>query len=621
MTDHLIPMALAFWFVAVAFGLGDLVIRRLGFGSVSEDYFYIPSFAVGLAILSHLLLLFGLCGWYRMSAAVLLLIVLTLLSSRRLGTVILSAKALGKSLRPLSRWETVFLAVSAVFAVLTVFASLVPPYGGDALVYHLAAPKFFIEQGGMSFVPVLPYNMPLGIEMIYLLSMLLQGPKAGLLINAFLGVLTAVVFYRFGTKIHTKLSGLLAAAIFYSIPSGVWYLSFIGKTNLGLFLYVSLGFVFLYEWMEKPQRSSLLLAAFFAGFAASIKYTGLYAVCASLPVLVVILLRRPRNHAPFAQDILLYLLALMLGGAPWYLKNWLLLGNPVWPVAYSLFGGRGLTDGLYRQLINIGYPSLGHGLWSWLTGPWHLNREMEVFFLKGGIGPLFLAFLPLIIFFRDIRRKNRLILSYAAIFYSCWFLFVHDGMYLLPAVLLLVFPVSQVIAQLATGRYFMPRAAALALTVVWLAGSAAILVQRSWHMAPVILARESKDDFLMRTAGFYDVFRWINRNLPADAVLYAQTKSVYYLDRRYVKDGEGYIDLPAVKTDQELLDELRKWHVTHVLQVKSDPQAGHSVLDQLLSRHGKLLYARDHYAVPLSIVFNQSRELAIFLYEVDYPES
>src|SRR5205823_7886923 len=90
---------------------------------------------------------------------------------------------------------------------------------------------------------------------------------------------------------------------------------------------------------ERPSdaRRWLLFAGVFAGLALGTRHQALSAVPLLAAVVLVDGWRRRGARAALAD-------AGVLGGAaalvaaPWYLKNWLLLGNPVWPL---FFGGRG----------------------------------------------------------------------------------------------------------------------------------------------------------------------------------------------------------------------------------------------------------------------------------------
>src|SRR5581483_6541024 len=103
------------------------------------------------------------------------------------------------------------------------------------------------------------------------------------------------------------------------------------------------GFVALAAWHLVALRRSgrvndALWAGLAAGVAAGSKYHGLIFL-AAFALLVPVLTRQRRG------------LALGLFGAaavvalPWYVRNWIVAGNPVYPFAAGVFGGRYLDSG------------------------------------------------------------------------------------------------------------------------------------------------------------------------------------------------------------------------------------------------------------------------------------
>ena len=83
-----------------------------------------------------------------------------------------------------------------------------------------------------------------------------------------------------------------------------------------------------------------------AGGAAALKYPGLiYATvpCLLFIALMVVRLIRQQQSSHAIRLSIMTLLGLSVTCLPWYAKNWWLAGNPVYPLAASLFGGQTLT--------------------------------------------------------------------------------------------------------------------------------------------------------------------------------------------------------------------------------------------------------------------------------------
>lgn len=309
-----------------------------------------------------------------------------------------------------------------------------------------------------------------------------------MLINAAMGLAAAAALYAGARRYLGRPVALLAAVLFYTLP-GAWDYNYAGMPDLGVSLYLFLSVFLFREWLTQRRRRDLFLAGLCAGFAASVKIIGLYAVFA-IGVLLLWSLARgrdrshgcDRSHDSRARLLLLFAAGLLISGAPWYVRNWLTAGNPVWPMFYPWLGGRCWNAAAYQaglDLLAAGASALGRTLPDFLTGPLSLAAGFAPapLFNPPGVGPLFLAFLPIALCLPDIRRQEGPILAAAALYYVAWFPFAQYGRYILPVYALLCVLLAHVLQRLA---YVAPdagpaglsrrllRLAAVGSVVVWI---------------------------------------------------------------------------------------------------------------------------------------------------------
>lgn len=115
-----------------------------------------------------------------------------------------------------------WLALPFVLAIL--LAAMLPPLDFDVCEYHLQAPKEFFQQGRITFVPHNVYaNMPLGAEMLSLLSMVIAGDwwwgaLAGKTLIALFTPLCALAIFTAGRRFYSTGAGVLGALLYISIP-------------------------------------------------------------------------------------------------------------------------------------------------------------------------------------------------------------------------------------------------------------------------------------------------------------------------------------------------------------------------------------------------------------------
>lgn len=277
---------------------------------------------------------------------------------------------------------------ATVLGVFLVLAAILPPTDFDVREYHLQAPKEFYQNGRIEFVPHNIYaNMPLGAEMHALAGMVLTGDirtgaLVGKLVIATYAILGAILVGQAARRVGDQTAGAAAAAIFLGVPwviavsaNGLVDVAFSVATFGSFFLLWLEGFSSSRDWASAPKgrlRSreglnhspkadppttserrltpaglgSLLLAGFLAGTAAGMKYTGLVYALVPLGVLATAFFTPPKkplstwlSRAGFT--LLIFLCGAFPACGGWYAKNLLFTGNPVYPLAYSLFGGTG----------------------------------------------------------------------------------------------------------------------------------------------------------------------------------------------------------------------------------------------------------------------------------------
>jgi hypothetical protein len=239
-----------------------------------------------------------------------------------------------------------------VCSLAIVLGAVLPPVDFDVREYHLQVPKEWNELGRITFLAHNVYgNMPLGAELhsIAATQLMPQGERpwwwgalTAKLVMASYGPLTALAVYALGRRFISPLAGLVAAAIYISSPWVVHVcITGLNEAVLGYYLVTSV-----YVLLITPHRvRSIVIAGLLAGAAASCKYTGVVFVVLPLAILAfVIFAGVPRWSASkgISCAAALLVMAAMSGGL-WYGKNWILTGNPTYPLMSSIFGGKTRT--------------------------------------------------------------------------------------------------------------------------------------------------------------------------------------------------------------------------------------------------------------------------------------
>jgi hypothetical protein len=443
-------------------------------------------------------------------------------------------------------WGVPFVAAIMLGGTLT-------PIEFDVLEYHLQAPKEFYQQGAIGFLPHNVYaNMPLGSEMLSLAAISAVGDwwfgaLVGKALIALAAPLTALGLLAAGRRFIDPTCGVVAALTYISIP-WITRVSALGLVEgvSALYLWGTVYAMLLWLRRQMAERMSLVaLAGFLAGSAAACKYPNVVFVL--VPATLVVALRSwivaarqeptRRWSARFLSPAC-FLIAAFVACGPWFAKNWLLTGNPTYPLAYKIFDGRTRTDELDAQWNRVHRPP---GF-----APWRVfDSAANIAWRSSWLSPLVLPLAILGVLGTCHRRLAIGLCLYATFVFATWWLFTHR-----------------------LDRFWVPIYPVLAL----LAGcSAARVATLGWHVPlKIFLAAGLAVNLLVIVAGgggdnayfvslerlqkdtdrIHDWHQYLNDHLSRDDVVLAVADAVVFDLKMPV--------LYSTVFDQDLLEELTR---------------------------------------------------------------
>ncbi|MGD8626918.1 MAG: phospholipid carrier-dependent glycosyltransferase, partial [Anaerolineae bacterium] len=409
--------------MGIATALGSRLTRAITYHTLLERLVFGCGF--GLAALSLATTALGFAGLLYRWLFWLLLALTGLALWREFGRL---AGAIRRAAipRPRGVWPTLLVAFIAATLLLALLVALTPPVEWDALTYHLAGPDRYLQNHRLTAEFDIYYLFfPSFMEMLFTAGLALRSDIVARLLHFSYLLLTLGALGAFALRYWKPRQGLVAAAFFVSIPTAVQIAAW-AYVDLALSFYTFAAFYALYNWLAAPApetgprpaaaRGWLLLAGLFSGAAAAIKYTGAACLLALGAVLLWALIRRRIEARRFLVGALALGALTALVAGPWYLRNTLVAGNPIYPL---IWGGQGWNEVSTRWLLVLGEKKTALDL---LLVPWTLTvvGQQGSLAYDATISPIFLLLLPLLLLVRREARAIGELLLAAAVGYVAW---------------------------------------------------------------------------------------------------------------------------------------------------------------------------------------------------------
>lgn len=563
-------------FVFVTTGLGLLVSRKVAFFFTDFGELLFFSIGIGFGILGYSVFVLGVIQLLHPLAFSGLLAFLTILSF--VGW---------RGARPIPvnptfnlKTKSTIEQVAGFFLLLVVVASyilsLTPDPGKDALIYHLAVPKLFLKHGGFYFISGNIFaNYPLFNEMFFLIGLFIRGEvlAKGMHFVALLGILLGIRQLSGLPKIENPFP-FLCSLIFLTIPS-VFIISTLAYNDLFITYYSLAAVLAFIRWFDQRNDRWLVLGGVFSGLAVASKYTALLLPLLGCLGVLWVSSHYRKNLRHVSLRLSLYLISVVLIGAPFYIKNWLITGNPVYPFLYPIFGGLGWDPDqarFYEYFVqNLG---LGRSFWDYLLLPWNLSFRAKIGSpeFDGLLGPIFLLTIPFLIGMGRLERPLKVIGLYCAFTFLFWAFSAQQIRYLAPIFPFFSLMVGTILA------YYKQRKVLGSLIGLLIFGSLAFngfyVTRHFLEIKPigVVMGREDRDSFLRRRLPSYGMFNYINRDLPDNSKIFLiyMKNWGFLLDREYYSDSmfESYTIqkiLTNSRSTEDVYQALRAKGFTHLL--------------------------------------------------------
>jgi hypothetical protein len=411
------PIVLAAGLIAAAaIGLGDMTLRRLRLD-------------IGLRLGERIALDYGL-GAGLLGTGTLLVGRLGLLNPWMFRLVLGLVAAIGlRAARPWRwphpRFDTASALLGLVlvpFVLVSLLGSMLPSIDFDVLEYHLQGPKEYFQSGRIAFLPHNVYtNMPFNVEMLHLLGMEVLddwwwGGLAGQLLVALFAPAAAVLIAGAAERGGSLRAGWIGAVVYLSTP-WIYRLAAIAYVEGPLcFYHAALVWTAVRGWTDRSISLRRLWGLFglLAGCAMGCKYPALISAVIPFGCLSLVACARSRSIAP----LLCYIVGWAIVIGPWLIKNVADTGNPVYPLANSLFQGRYWDQAREAQ-------------WSSAHGRQPVSASMLGSYLVDVAGrsdfqsPLYVALAPLALFRRGSRRMAIALWGFVAYLFLTWWLLTH----------------------------------------------------------------------------------------------------------------------------------------------------------------------------------------------------
>ncbi|WP_455371234.1 phospholipid carrier-dependent glycosyltransferase [Petrachloros mirabilis] len=457
-----------------------------------------------------------------------------------------------------------------VAAAVVTGPSAAPEIFYDALNYHLGLQWQYLIAGEIQWITTVVHSaFPAHLDVLFGLCMRLGGPAAAKFFNLMLFLLGWCATAVFILEVLGDRRAALAGAVTVGTIPGVMVMSTMSGIDAALIGFAAMSGLALAR-MRSAGTEDLnrlaCLAAVGAGVAAGSKYTGLWLV-GVFPLVILVILDPRRAVRP----VLLFVGMSMLIASPWYVRNVMATGDPVYPVLSAHLGNEDAQWAVERikrdvPATGLSFASLNDLVVGLVNNPGRFGAGAEPgLLIPLGVGLLFTGALWI-----PLLRPWALAV---AVYGVLWLSQSSVLRYLYP-----IFPFCALgVAWAASALFDRIRRPTLVMAMIALLALVPMLqsvrildaLYGAQDIAALFSGTVSKDEYLTRRLAYYPAAQWLNNHASSDShVYYLGETRLLYLDRPVTMssayDHNEIADLLAPNSPP-LLAQLKDRGVTHIM--------------------------------------------------------
>jgi hypothetical protein len=414
--------------------------------------------------------------------------------------------------------------IFAGYAIFYLIHALAPEIQPDAVSYHLGFVAECARTGGFPKQVTFYETLPQGMEMLFLFGFTIGKHSAAKLVDYGFLLATVPLMIELGRRLQLpdRVSGAAAALYFCSPLVGITGTS--TYTDVSLVFFTLAVLLVLLIWKKEHNDRYLVAAGLLAGFCYCIKVS-----CLLVPLVAALFVASERRLRP----ALTMMASAAVAIGPWMIRDLLVTGSPLAPLANSLFPTQYFHLTMERSLTAYWrhYPGF-----SWRTSP----RELTVGGrLQGNFGPIwFLLPVGLLALRRSVGRwiwLAALLLAYT------WILNV-GARFLMLSLPFLAFALAMSLDSLARPVLW----ACLAIHAITSLPAVARVYQSpdAWILNPfpwrAALRLESEHDYLARNIWAYQLLDFLREKTgPAETTFALVSLPNAYYERPVVDFWES----------------------------------------------------------------------------------
>lgn len=475
-----------------------------------------------------------------------------------------------------------------VLGLLIPLVSVLTPsdlYDWDSLAYHLALAKVWVAQGQWSFISYDHHsNFPYLVDNLLIWGQAWGGYSGAKFFMLAYTAYGCLAIFGLARARYGVTAAWWSTVAFATVPMVIWesgtaYIDVAHSLFGGIGIWLAAGLLD----GEETEAKNWLLPALMLGGAVGSKYTALQTV----PILGVVLLvyAFARKVGRPADIVKMGLVAVAIG-SPWYVKNIVTTGNPVYPFFYSVFHGKN-WDAFAARIYSNEQQTFGAGRpmeEPYTAGPIEPARlgssVLGTVYMPGrytnpgptlGFGFPFssLGAIPLAALFAWLisgrtRRREGVGIAVALASFAVWFVLSQQSRYALVWCLPLLIMAGGAVVRLRAGPLFAGAIAVQGLGTLYLQTR---YEDRFAQKLRVVLGTDKPEDYEKRMVPFAEPAEFLNQAAKGGRVALYNELFGYLLDVPYFWADPGNsteLDYAAMKNGDDLVAALKKLGITHV---------------------------------------------------------